>query len=180
MSMDPILHEFSKTLLDLESFKKAKEIIQTHGVNYKNKDAYGGTFLHMAAAFGDLQIMQYLIDNGADVNVTDYYEETPLYKSIMHCEPEPEECKDVVRLLLKYGACINTKPSPLELANSLLPKHDFVSLIEQTNMDRTCKSCGSPCDTIQNKPKLTATEDEKSVLELDKRLSKDEFVNQYH
>ena len=145
---DPILHEFCEAML--KSSKRAIELIETHGINYKNVRAYGrgATFMHTAALCGDLQMMQYLIDKGADVNAADYFGTTPLHESIIHCH-EPKKCRDAVELLLKNGAFISTLP--LQMAEAL-SKHEVVSLIEQTKVNRTLSDINN-----QNKPKITST-----------------------
>lgn len=44
-------------------------LLQPEGVNRVVEERWGRVPLHIAADFGQLEVMQYLIDNGADVNV---------------------------------------------------------------------------------------------------------------
>ena len=78
-------------------------------------DAAGSTLLHHAAAFGTLETMTLLIEQGADVNAKNRRGSTPLHWAI-HDEAR-------VRFLLEGGAAINAKQvegrTPLFLAASL-------------------------------------------------------------
>jgi len=50
----------------------------TRGVNVNAKDKQGITPLHRAAARGFTQIIEKLLESGADINVTDNEKNTPL------------------------------------------------------------------------------------------------------
>ena len=74
---DPILEQFVNS-----DFNKKVEIIQSHGINSKNDRWAGKTLLHIAAIYGDLDSIQFLIDNGADVNARDKNGFSPLFDSM--------------------------------------------------------------------------------------------------
>lgn len=65
------------------------------------KDAAGSTLLHHAAAFGTVETMSLLLDEGADVNARNRRNSTPLHWAVT------EEAK--VRLLLAKGAQVDAK-----------------------------------------------------------------------
>jgi ankyrin repeat protein/mono/diheme cytochrome c family protein len=67
----------------------------------KAKDPAGSTLLHHAAGFGTLDIVQLLLDRGAEVNAKNRRASTPLHWGIH------DEAK--VRVLLARGAAINAK-----------------------------------------------------------------------
>ena len=153
---DPILTDFFSAFH--KSFNDAINYIQTYGVSYKNENAEGATFLHVAALFGNLQLMQYLIVNGADVNAVDNKGRTPLYECVFTCE-KPELA---FRLLMSNGADLSIIPKvPWHPKETILDiakkwnKHEIVNLIEKTKEERTCGSCSNVCGTIQKKkPKM--------------------------
>ncbi|PON29559.1 hypothetical protein TGAM01_v201808 [Trichoderma gamsii] len=63
-------------------------------------DTSGLTILHYAAKHGRLEMVQLLLDRGADLNARDLHGSTPLYHSVE---------LDVARLFLDRGADIETK-----------------------------------------------------------------------
>lgn len=84
----------------------------------------GETALTAATTFGDLDIMRYLLDKGADVNFQGVLGETPLMYGAIQTEPE------VVRLLLNRGAKANTQNKKGETALMLgVESPEIVSLL---------------------------------------------------
>ncbi|MGC6366879.1 MAG: ankyrin repeat domain-containing protein [Candidatus Marinamargulisbacteria bacterium] len=83
-------------------------------VNKRKKDTYKRTPLHIAAKEGNLDNVQALIKDGADVNAKDEDKKTPL-----HIAAE-EGNLDIVQALIKYGADVNAKDedeeTPLHIA----------------------------------------------------------------
>jgi len=65
---------------------------------------YDFPLLHRATYLGHLEIIEILIDNGADVNILDSYKETPLLSIIDSNENNWFECID---LLISKGANIS-------------------------------------------------------------------------
>jgi ankyrin repeat protein len=58
------------------SFDAVKTVIEM-GIDIDTKNEEGQTAMHMAAFTGNDLVVKYLADNGADINVTDNYGETP-------------------------------------------------------------------------------------------------------
>ncbi|MHC4661446.1 MAG: ankyrin repeat domain-containing protein [Planctomycetota bacterium] len=90
------------------------------------KAGSGQTALHAAAANGHLEMVEYLIENGADVNITDEDGDTPLHYMDIEAPrfrtPEPPSREDeqnvdtgkilkIAKFLLSNGAEINKKNS---------------------------------------------------------------------
>ncbi|KAG9089245.1 hypothetical protein FRC07_012375 [Ceratobasidium sp. 392] len=65
-------------------------------------DVIGYTPMHAAASYGHLNILEYLIEKGGDVNVTDEEGDTPLYTA---------ESLAVAQFLVEHGAEVDVKNS---------------------------------------------------------------------
>ena len=83
----------SMTITQNDNIIKEEE---NRGINIP--DILGRTPLHQAATKGDLEIIEYLIKYGADVNAKTISGETPLMKAISFYQT------DAAKLLLKFGA----------------------------------------------------------------------------
>jgi hypothetical protein len=68
----------------------------------------GTTPLCSACEFRNINLVQYLLEKGADPNLEDNYGFTPLESAIVGHQPEDvqhtEECEKIVRLLIDHGA----------------------------------------------------------------------------
>lgn len=64
-----------------------------------------GTVLHSAAIYGTTDIVEYLVAHGADVNVKDQLQQTPLMLAAQYGK------FDIVKLLVQKGADVNTAAS---------------------------------------------------------------------
>ncbi|PKL80027.1 MAG: hypothetical protein CVV27_01010 [Candidatus Melainabacteria bacterium HGW-Melainabacteria-1] len=99
---------------------------------------YENTPLHEAVTSNQIEIARLLLEKGADVNINNYYDESPLLQ--ISCETDPK----IVDLLLKHGAKPNVNmsvfegDSPLHIATKcrntemakLLLKHGADPMIE--------------------------------------------------
>ena len=84
----------------LESLKKYLK--EGHGIN--DKDEYGSTALHYCSQYGAIDAVEYLISNGAKIDILDAEGRTPLIEGISAAENFR-----VTQLLLKAGANPNIK-----------------------------------------------------------------------
>lgn len=79
----------------------ALKLLVEHGIKLKNINRLLGIAIHGYPTNRDsLDMIKYLIDNGADINYQDRHYGTPLYKAIPYH-------KDTVRLLISLGADVN-------------------------------------------------------------------------
>ena len=72
-------------------------IIGGHDVNQRD-ETYGFTPLHQAVFFGHKEIVEYLVAQGADVNVKNIAGSSPLYLA------KGKGHKEIAALLTKHGA----------------------------------------------------------------------------
>lgn len=80
---------------DLELFKSTVDTLDDINIQ---QEKYGWTLLHMAIRRDQREMVQYLLDKGADINKVDGVGWTPLMEAIM--DDMPELCK----LLVDSGA----------------------------------------------------------------------------
>ncbi|XP_001662477.2 L-asparaginase [Aedes aegypti] len=72
--------------------------IKGYGANLSAENYDRRTALHVACCEGNLEVVQYLLQNGAAVHIRDRYDRTPLMDAILNDHYE------IIRLLLKCGA----------------------------------------------------------------------------
>ncbi|AQZ15769.1 HOS4 (YIL112W) [Zygosaccharomyces parabailii] len=85
---------------DKGNYETARRLIEEEAYDVNDQDNAGNTALHEAALNGHLEIVQLLIDHGADVNVQSYemFKDTPLIDASANGHLR------VVQLLLEHGA----------------------------------------------------------------------------
>jgi hypothetical protein len=118
-----------------------KYFIEEKGVNVntrKNENSIhnGETALHVAAYYGKVEIVKYLISKGANVNARSDVGVTPLHNAATdtgHAEHDTGKL-DVAKILISEGADVNAKFSdnltPLELAKAGRTRTEIVEYIE--------------------------------------------------
>lgn len=86
-------------------FQKAEEYIRegkTHTTNVINsKDRNGNSPLSIAVSKQDLEMMRFLIENGADVNIEDFFRVPPIYYAVT------KGTKEMIELLIDKKASIS-------------------------------------------------------------------------
>ena len=95
-------------------FQTAK-LLHHNGAHVDVRGRYKETPLHLAALFGDLEMVQVLLDYKADINVLGLNDWTPIHYTSSGFRPPlmPQNmCQlfpDVARLLLEHGADLNAR-----------------------------------------------------------------------
>ena len=92
-----------------------KAIISEDPGRINQKDSYGDSLLHLAVREGNVEIINYLVSMGANINIQDLNDETPLHTAVNIGN------LDTVIQLVVNGADINIKDS---IGNT--PLHDAV------------------------------------------------------
>ena len=116
---------------DLTRIEVLQAIIETVG-DIDKKDSHGDTLLHICCEKGFYKSVEYLIENGADLDVySDFGKHTPLVEARCHFHI------DICKLLLKSGANPDL-PSKLELEEGTTILHMSVQLPDLAEMLLEC------------------------------------------
>jgi len=116
-------------------FDAVKKIVAMSPEVVNNKDKYGFTVLHGLAEEENLEIMQYLIDYGANVNVKNDEGITPLHLA---------GWADIVKLLIKNGANLESVSkngeTPLVNLASEQEREDVIEALLQAGANVNAKN----------------------------------------
>lgn len=112
--------------------KVQESVILKLNLNFKDKEGY--TALHYAASGGNLSIIEYLIKNGAKVNVVNKLNELPIHMALN---------SKVVKMLIKYKSKVNVKDkitgaTPL-MRNALEDDLDSIKILVKNKADVNLK-----------------------------------------
>lgn len=80
---------------------RVKKLCSPHNVNCRDTQGRHSTPLHLAAGYNNLEVAEFLLQNGADVNAQDKGGLIPLHNAASYGHV------DVAALLIKYNACVN-------------------------------------------------------------------------
>lgn len=80
---------------------RVKKLCSPDNVNCRDTQGRHSTPLHLAAGYNNLEVAEYLLQHGADVNAQDKGGLIPLHNAASYGHV------DVAALLIKYNACVN-------------------------------------------------------------------------
>lgn len=108
-----------------EAMKIVKNIIKSEGINSLTEN--DRTFIFHAASSKNHEIVEYLINNGADINISDDANITPLQEAVKR------NSLDIVKLLVENGAKIHAKDNFSRSALSIAKyseKYEILTYLE--------------------------------------------------
>ncbi|KAI8991308.1 ankyrin repeat-containing domain protein [Mycotypha africana] len=74
---------------------RVRELIEVDKIDVNSHDEFGYTAMHAAVSYNQKEIVEYLLKNGANVDIEDFDKDTPLYVA---------ETVEMAELLLNNGA----------------------------------------------------------------------------
>lgn len=114
---------------DSDFLRIINRVLNTGDINYK--DALGNTLLFWEVSFYDFELIELLLKNGANPNIQNLYQITPLINAVKN-----QNIK-AVRLLLEYGADVSITTfdgkNAFNIAKNLKNKEIEKLLLEYTN-----------------------------------------------
>lgn len=116
---------------------RVRELVEQHALSPNVPDANTYTPMHAAASYGHLHVLEYLISQGGDVNITDEDGDTPLYAV---------ENVETARYLVEHGAVVDRRNadgvSPADyLAEDF---QEVAAYLETISPTRTADAAPSP------------------------------------
>ena len=109
---------------DFEKVRNYIEELEYYTILTELKDSSENTLLHVACQNGHLEIVQYLVQNGAEVNARNNQKDTPL---ALAC---PGRHTDIVKFLMQNGANIDTVNQEGDSPLAIACKHGSLSIVE--------------------------------------------------
>lgn len=97
--------KFLIKLIDKNDVDGVKDLLKKHKLNINHKDKDGNTALHYAVSESP-ELVEFLLDKGANVNANDSEEHTPLHVAIAAKTNTNKKLK-IISILFEHGAKVN-------------------------------------------------------------------------
>ncbi|KAH8826374.1 ankyrin [Flagelloscypha sp. PMI_526] len=123
---------------------RVRELVESVGIHPNSPDPYTYTPIHAAASYGHIHVLEYLLEKGGNVNITDSDGDTPLYTV---------ETTATAQYLVQHGAIVdrvnNDGISPIEHLSEDFPA---VSAFLQSHSTQTPASALATPSGISSLP----------------------------
>jgi hypothetical protein len=86
-----------------QQFEQVQILVETFGVSLNQCDSKKRTPLHFAASYDNVEILEYLVRNGANINSQCVFNDTPLISACLNRK------YNQVEVLISYGASVDTR-----------------------------------------------------------------------
>ena len=80
---------------------KVQKLVTAENVNCRDTQGRNSTPLHLAAGYNNVEVAEFLLENGADVNAQDKGGLIPLHNAASYGHV------DIAALLIKFNTCVN-------------------------------------------------------------------------
>ena len=117
----------------LGNLKKLDEEVRKNPKILDEKDPYERNLLYIAARNGHVDVCEYLINKGIELNDVQSTGSTPLHGAAYYCQPK------VVRLLLNYGAKTNIRNKDNHLPIQEAGTEEIINLLKESEKDPIVK-----------------------------------------
>lgn len=133
--------EHTLLLHQVKSVELAKVIIN-NGIDINTKDEYGNTALHAAVFNKNYKLVDFLTQNGADVNALNNEQKAPLYIAIDIGHPNSQYNTKIAKLLINRGASISIRHpvGNLSIVHLAASDKDFMKFLLDKGADINAKN----------------------------------------
>ena len=114
--------------IDVNGFDNAKLLIKFGADPNIKESSQDWAPLQCASYYGNLQMVKLLIENGAEINVTGKYNQTPLHWSMRAITWNNQ--KEIVKYLLQKGINVNHEDSDGNTALLMAEKRSSEGVVE--------------------------------------------------
>lgn len=105
-SRDPYLNAQPLFFAAMRDRKEVAALLLSFGADLGADNREGNTAMHAAAAAGSRRTLEFLIEEGADVNRRNHNIQTPLHWAVEEWNTEGSE---IIKMLIEHGADINAR-----------------------------------------------------------------------
>ncbi len=139
MQEDESGHVFIVRIIKAKKNETFYKIFDKYDINYVSR--FGFSLLHYAIMYDNIEIFNFLLEKGADINIANTNKTTPLHTAVFLRKIE------IVKSLIEHGADINAKTSwgltPLHLAYKRNDVDIIVYLLKNKADKNVVDFCGN-------------------------------------
>lgn len=167
-----------------DGLEKIKEAIK-NGMDIeaydKDPDSRQQTILHNACLYKRNDIVKYLLEQGADVNSVDSWDNTPLQFALDSIHSTYDDCTicynvELLTMLLEHGADINFPNSDKETPLDYAPNFKAYKFLKNWKPEKTLEE-NKIKNTRKNKNITTIEQLQEQIQKLQDKVDELEFIN---